>query len=202
MEIIDNYNKLTLGKYQDILKVNADKDMDGLDKQVRTLSILADLSEEEILHLPIGEYKDMAAKSRFLEDTDITPRTIAKKYVIGDWELIPVTDYRKLEAGQYIDFRTYSEDVDSHLAELISVLLVPKGHRYNEGYDIIEVQKALKDGMTVSEGVSIAAFFLSLCKQSIADSLNYSEQMAKGIPDKETRTEILKQIAEQRANIR
>ena len=122
---------------------------------------------------------------------------MAKKYIIGGMELIPVTDFRKLETCQYLDFQTYAGDLDKYMAELISVLLVPKGHRYNEGYDIIELQESIRREMSVTEGATIVGFFLTLCERSIGDSLNYSKRMAKGIKDKKEREKILKRIEEQ-----
>ena len=102
-----------------------------------------------------------------------------------------------METGQYIDFQTYAPDLDKCLVEFLSVILVPKGHRYNEGYDILEVQKAIREEMSVSDGVSLAGFFLTWCKKSIKDSLNYSKREAMGIKDKTRREEILGKIREQ-----
>ena len=59
---------------------------------------------------------------------------VAKKYILGTFELIPCRDFRKVETGQYIDFQTYAPDLDNRLVEFLSVILVPKGHRYNDGY--------------------------------------------------------------------
>ena len=86
--------------------------------------------------------------------------------------------------------------------EFLSVILVPKGHRYNDGYDIIEVQRAIREEMSVSDGVSLAGFFLTWCRKSIVDSLNYSKQEAMGIKDKTRREEILKKIREQEELLR
>lgn len=192
--MIDSYNKLMLGKYREILAINADESTDALDRQVQTLSILSGLAEEEVLHLPLAEYKEMVVKSKFLEQTKIPVRQMAKKYVVGKFELIPVSDYRKLETGQYIDFNTYSSDLDKNTIELLSVILVPKGHRYNEGYDLLEVQQAIREDMSVADGVTVIGFFLTLCRKSILDSLNYSRREAKKIKDKEKREMILKKI--------
>ncbi len=197
MDIIDNYNKLPIGLYIEIQAVSKDESLEEIDRQVKILSILSGLPEDEILHLPIAEYKAMVVKSSFLNPDGIGYHPIAKKYIVGGYELIPVTDYRKLETGQYIDFQTYAPDLDRYLVEFLSVILVPKGHRYNEGYDIIDVQKAIREEMSVSDGVSVAGFFLTLCRRSIQDSLNYSKQEAMGIKDKTKREEILQRIKEQ-----
>jgi hypothetical protein len=197
MDIIDNFNRLTLGQYQEIQEISGNESLEDIDKQVQILSVLTGETEEEILHLPIQEYKELVVKSGFLNPENINYHPIAKKYILGGFELIPCRDFRKLETCQYIDFQTYAPDLDNHLVEFLSVILVPKGHRYNEGYDILEVQKAIREEMSVSDGVSLAGFFLTWCRKSIMDSLNYSKQEAMGIKDKTKREEILRRIAEQ-----
>lgn len=189
MDIIDNYNRLSLGKYLDILAIDK-SEMEDLDKQVAILSILSDLPEEEILHLPITEYKEMVQRASFLQGLDDNNKhLVAKKYKIDSWELIPCTDFRKMETCQFVDFRTFAPAYDSKMAELLSTLLVPKGHRYNEGYDIIELQNALRQSMSVTEAVSLCAFFLTWSRDWIASSQNFCERELKrrGTPEmKET----------------
>ena len=197
MDIIDNYNRLTLGQYIEIQEISRNESLEDIDKQVQILSILTGVAEDELLHLPIQEYKELVVKSQFLNPDNINYHPIAKKYILGKFELIPVRDFRKIETCQYIDFQTYAPDLDRYLVEFLSVILVPKGHRYNEGYDILEVQKAIREEMSVSDGVSLAGFFLTWCRKSIVDSLNYSKQEAMGIKDKTRREEILKKIQEQ-----
>ena len=197
MDIIDNFNRLTLGMYLEIQEISRNESLEDIDRQVQILSVLTGVAEEEILHLPITEYKELVVKAGFLDPSNINYHPIAKKYLVGKFELIPLRDFRKMETCQYIDFQTYAPDLDNHLVEFLSVILVPKGHRYNEGYDILEVQKAIRDGMSVSDGVSLAGFFLTWCRRSIQDSLNYSKQEAMRIKDKTKREEILHKIQEQ-----
>ena len=197
MDIIDNYNKLPIGLYMEILEANKAEEVEDIDKQVKVISILTGESVDEILHLPITEYKELAARAAFLNPDNIGVRPIAKRYLVGDFELIPVTDFRKVETCQYIDFQAYAPDLDKHLVEFLSVILVPKGHRYNEGYDILEVQKAIREDMSVTDGVSLAGFFLISFRKSIEDSLNYSKREAKKIKNKAKREEILQRIKEQ-----
>ena len=197
MDIIDNYNRLTLGQYQEIQEISRNESLEDIDKQVQILSILTGVAEEEILHLPIQEYKELVVKSGFLNPENINYHPIAKKYILRKFELIPTRDFRKLETAQYIDFLTYAPDLDNHLVEFLSVILVPKGHRYNEGYDILEVQKAIREDMSVTDGVSLAGFFLISLRKSIEDSLNYSKREAKKIKNKAKREEILQRIKEQ-----
>lgn len=196
MDIIDSFSKLPIGKYEEILAISRE-DAEEIDKSVAILSVLTGHPEEEILHLPIAEFTELSAKAQFLTADGFRGGRMAKKYILGDWVLHPVTDYRRLETAQYLDFQTYVADLENRMVELVSVLLVPKGKRYNEGYDILELQKAIRENMTVTEGATIVGFFLTLCSRSIKDSLRFSKRMAKGIRDREKRTEILNRIAEQ-----
>ena len=159
MDIIDSYNKLTLAQYQEIQAVQKDESLEDIDKHTRILSILTGVSEDELMHLPIPEFTELSAKAQFLSAEGFQAGRMAKKYIIGGVELVPVSDFRKLETAQYIDFQTYAGDLDKYMAELISVLLVPKGHRYNEGYDIIELQGHIRQEMSVADGATIVGFF-------------------------------------------
>lgn len=197
MDIIDNYDKLRLGKYMDIQAIANREGMEEIDRQIEILAILADSDPEEIGHLPIGEYKEMVAKAAFLSAPEINLHPIAKKYLVGSFELYPVRDFRKLETCQYVDFQTYAPDLEKYLPEFLSVILVPKGHRYNEGYDILDVQKAIREDMSVADGISLAGFFLTWCRKSILSSLNSSKREALKIPDKTRREKILEKINRQ-----
>jgi hypothetical protein len=200
MDIIDNYNRLTIGQHMEIRDITMNESLEDIDKQVQILSILTGVAEDELLHLPISEYKELVVKAGFLNPENIkslSVHQVAKKYIVGGFELVPIRDYRKLETGQYIDFQTYAPDLDKNLVEFLSVILVPKGHRYNEGYDILEVQQAIREEMSVTDGVSLAGFFLTWCRQSILDSLNYSRKEAMKIKDKKERERILERIREE-----
>lgn len=197
MDIIDSYNRLTIGQYMEIQEIVSNESLEEIDKQVQVLSVLTGVSEDEILHLPIDEYKALVARAGFLEPDSLNYHPVAHKYHLGGFELIPVKDFRKIETCQYIDFQTYAPDMDKHLVEFLSVILVPKGHRYNEGYDILDVQKAIRDEMSVADGVSLAGFFLTWCRRSIEDSLNYSRREAMKLPEGVRKEKILAQIREQ-----
>ena len=188
--MITNYKSLPLGKYLDICQVCKDESLEEIDRQVKILSILSDMPEEEILHLPIPKYKEMVVASRFLEDVDKSRHKAARLYIVGDWQLVPTLDYRKMETAQYVDFQTFAPMVETHMAELLSCLLVPVGCRYNEGYDILEVQQALKDNLSVTDALSLSAFFLTRYRGLIKDSLNYCRQEIRTIKNETKRMQI------------
>jgi len=186
MDIIDNFNNLPIGKYLDIVKADKDETLDEFEKQVRILSVLSDIEEDEICHLPITEYKEAVRRSRFLSGLDIEGKhNICKHYRIGSWDLIPVTDIRNLETSQYCDFKTFAEDYESKIVELISTMLVPKGHRYCEGYDILALQADLRESLSVADATSLCAFFLTSFETLIRSSLNSCKSELSNLPEAE-----------------
>lgn len=197
-DIIDKYSMLPLGKYEEIQKIDKMDNLEEIDKQVKIISVLTDLDEDTILNLPINEYKRLSARSKFLETPPTSPARIAKSYKIGKFELIPVTDIRKVITAQYIDFQSFHQaGLEEHFVEILSCILVPKGKKYNQDYDIIEVQEALRDYMNVLDGCSLYAFFLTSCKGSIKDILTYSLKEAEQIRNKVMRERLTKEIRKQ-----
>lgn len=198
--MIDNYNNLPIGMYLKIRKA-VEGDGEDIDKQVKVVAFLSGKTEDEVLHLPISEYTALARKADFLAGETInTP--VKKEYNVAGWTLIPTTDYRKMETGQYIDFQAFLPDLDTYLVEFLSTMLVPKGKRYCEGYDVADVQKAIRDHMTMGDAIPLTAFFFKSLETSIADMLNYSESMAKKLKDKEQRQEMLTKIAKVKEALR
>ena len=197
--IVDSYGKLTIGDYMEIVRVCKNDSLEELDKQVKIMSILTKTDEDTLLNLPIYEYKKLSSRMAFLE-TDIPKKVsrLASSYKIGKFELVPVTDMRKVITAQYIDFQTFHQaGFEDHFVEILSCLLVPKGKKYNQEYDIIEVQDAIRRDLNVHDGASLYAFFIFSCRESMKDMLTFSLQEAKKIKDKEKREEMVKKILEQ-----
>lgn len=198
MDIIDDYGKLPIGRYLEICRVGKLADIDDIERQARVIAILTGSAPEDILDLPIAEYRALAEKSAFLtvEPEHVGGRA-AKVYRVGNWELVPVQDATKITVAQYVDFQTFSAEPE-RIVELLSVLMVPKGHGYNQGYDIAEVQAAIRDHMSVKEVLRVAAFFTMKFAALIRDSLSCSERAAERLPEPR-RTEKMTQVQKVRA---
>ncbi len=199
--MITSYDKLPIGKYLEACEVSSDKTRDGIARTVGYISILADMSEDEVLQLSLDEFSKLARQTAFLVE-DAKPVTVASSYKLGNWELEPVHDYRKMTAGQYIDFQALAKDPSGHLVDLLAVFLVPKGMKYGDGYDIEEVKTAIKDMLPVTAAMALQAFFLTSLRDSIRDSLISSEKALKCVRNPEKRKMLRAQIAELRRSLK
>lgn len=194
MKIIDNYRNLPIGKYLEILELSKDERVDALEQQVKTISILTDLTEDEILALPIVEYKELAGKTKFLERDYDGKLMVAKSYKVGGFDLVPVRDFNKIITAQYVDYQTFSKEGDKYLVETLSTLLIPKGKKYNDGYEIAEVHKAIRENLSVADVLSLSAFFLTKWFKSIKDSQTYLAREIQRIPDKRLREKMMQRM--------
>ena len=202
MKIIDNYRKLPIGKYNEIVKL-CETEMDEVDRKVKIVGILTGLTDDEVLALPLTDFTECCAKAQFLDKEcpeNLIP-AISKSYPVGGFNLVPVTDMRKVTTAQYIDFITFSKDKEHNIVEMLSCFLVPKGMDYNEGYDILDVHNAIKEEMSVAEVLALLAFFFGSWTRSINSTLSSSERMARRVKDKEKRQMMMERIAELRSTI-
>ena len=194
MKIIDNYRDLPIGLYLEICDIDRREDLEDINKQVSIISVLTGMAEEDIYNLPLEEYRQLAAKSQYLRHPYEGEILTAKNYIVGKFTLVPVEDYRKITTAQYIDFQTFAKDVERNIVEILSCMLIPKGKKYNQDYDVLEVQKALREHLCVADALSLLAFFFVQYRQSIKDSLTYSREMAMRLRDPEKKRRMLREI--------
>ena len=102
-----------------------------------------------------------------IQQMSIIPRGVHKTYTIKGKRFKAELNHLKLSAGQFIDFQSYMRDFK--LEEILSVFLIPqykkwgrwRTHKYNDGYDVIEVQDFLLNNMTVGVAQDLTSFFLN-----------------------------------------
>lgn len=192
---ITNYRNLPIGKYLDICRIAKDETLEEIDRQVKVVSILNDMAEDDVLNLPLPEFTELSKGTMFLRvESKEDHSKIADSYQIDGLTLIPLRDISKITTAQYIDFITFAKEPELNIVELLSCFLVPKGMKYNQGYDIAEVQRAIRKNLSVHDTLSLSAFFLTQLTGSIKDSLIFSRRKAKRLKNKEKREMIMENL--------
>lgn len=198
--MITTYEALSIGQYQEIDRITR-AGLDELETQVAVLSILTGKSEAQLLRLPLAEYTETAGKAAFLRKPLETVPAVRKEYRVGEFTLRPCQDYRKLTAGQYIDFQTFTRG-ELDFCGLLSVLLVPAGCKYGEGYDTAEVRNAIAGSLPMPDGMALIAFFLRRFAVLMQVSLTYCENALRHLKDKTKRRQMEQRIAQARTLLR
>lgn len=177
--MIDNYNDLPIGKYIEITRIVRDETLPEVDRQVRMLSILSGRTEDDILNAPVTDFAELSRTARFLERLPETKPEVRDIYEAGAFRLVAVRDARKMTAAQYIDFQTFGRDAGNNIVEMLSCLLVPDGMRYNDGYDVLEVQAAIREHMDCVSALGVYAFFFESLRTSMRGILTSCRRQAR-----------------------
>lgn len=200
ISIIESYETLPIGLYLQLCDAEENQTED-LDKAVTRIAILTGLTEREVLNLDLNTFSDLNQKAKFVErDAPIT--RVKDQYEVSGYILVTCKDIRKMTTGQYIDYQAYSKDAGKYIIDILSCFLVPKGMKYNDGYDIEDVKNKIREELTVTDVNALSGFFLHSLIASIEASLSCSERAAKRMKDSPKKTELLRQIAQQRALLR
>lgn len=172
--MINNYKDLTVEKYLQLQEVDWTS-MEEIDIQSTMISILADMDVDDVLDLPINEYRKMAAQLQFMTvEPKVKPRKIDKVKINGK-EFYVLKDVKDMTAGQYIDYQSYIQQNDiKMLPYTLSCVIIPKGKKYGEVDAIEDIMQ-----LSVEEALTIANFFMNKSRSLTRGTLLYLEWMMK-----------------------
>ena len=152
---------LPLAKYLKTLEIFNDASLSDLDKNIEILAIYADTTVDSILKLRpdvVEEY--FADMSNSISSYKPSNSKRPKKIKINDQVYTINYNIGKLNMAQYIDFQQtiIKKNYLENLPALLSIFIIPKGHKYNDDYDIIELRRILENNITLDEALSIIFF--------------------------------------------
>lgn len=160
IKIISNWNELPLSKFLEITDI--DKDMNPVEQQTAIISILTDIPEDDLMNLPINEYTKLSRQIQFLYHQPKAIPSCPERLTINYHRYEITKDVRKWTTAQYIDYQAYAQNTSlDNIPQLLTVALIPIGHRYNDGYDLDEVVRDIQN-LDVKTVVDMSAFFLRL----------------------------------------
>ena len=173
---------LPLAKYLKTLEIFNDASLSDLDKNIEILAIYADTTVDSILKLRpdvVEEY--FADMSNSISSYKPSNSKRPKKIKINDQVYTINYNIGKLNMAQYIDFQQIivKKNYLENLPALLSIFIIPKGHKYNDDYDIIELRSILENNITLDEALSIIFFSKMKSISLIKLKLLYYRSMLK-----------------------
>lgn len=186
------WDDITINLYRQIGEICTDNETDDVTKDVELIGLLFGIDEKEIWDMAVEEVAQYKGAMNFLTTpVGKTPRKI-DKVNIRDTVYEVCTDLQKFTYSQFVDFQSYWAKGDDNITDVMSVLLVPEGHKYGSGYDIKQLKKDIDENMSIATATSVAAFFLTSLVKSLEHSLRYLEKktkIAKSLPIKKSQKE-------------
>lgn len=112
------------------------------DETEKLLSIAELLLGEEITELPISQFKEEIKVLDFLKEAlpDSNP---PKKVEVNGRKYYMDCLLGNVTTAQYVDYVNHAKTND--ICKMMSVFLIPEGHKYNDGYDMEQVFEDIND---------------------------------------------------------
>lgn len=154
MSIMSKYSKLNwynvnLNQFillQDVFKIEDDTE--------KMISIAEIILGDDVTNLPLKEFNEQMKRLEFLKE-EIPSVVPPKKFEINGKKYFIDCLLGNITTAQYVDFNNHSNTGD--FAKMLSVFVIPEGHKYNDGYDMLEVINDI--GMLPIPIVNSIAFF-------------------------------------------
>lgn len=137
------------------------------EKNLKVAALINDIPYEELIQVPLSQIRTYMDATEFLLQ-EPKAKKVKNHYTINGRKYKLLKNEMDLLTSQYIDFQSVQQDgFDKRPAELLSVMIVPEGHNYNDGYDKDQVIEDMYD-MSVTEALGIIDFFTRRFRRSIA----------------------------------
>lgn len=159
------------------------------------IGICYSMTPEEVDNLPLRKAEEYARGISFL-NTEPAPAVAKKSYVLNGRKYNATLDFTKVTTAQYIDFQGAWPDSQEHPERILSIILIPDGHRYNDGYDTTEVQQDIENYLSCTDSMGLTLFFCRLLRLSIRSASRKMKRMLRSAKKEGKMTE------EQMATIR
>ena len=160
-----------------------------------TLNIIDVLYDVDSADMPAIEVMNKYAHSLdFLMTTIPTNEKLKDTYTINQREYNSNINLTQMTTAQFVDYQNYSKENPVDISKCLSVFIIPKGHTYNDGYDLKQVQDDLKDLDMVT--INTLAFFFKKSYILLLETtlLCLTQDMKKMNIPTEKKEEILNQL--------
>lgn len=162
------WKDISINQYLQIQKIIA-SDADEFSKIASIVKLIYNLDYDTI---PMAEATQYIQEVTSLLQMKLEPENRNKYYKLDNirYKVIPLEE---MTLSQFMDYQSLAATDDDHLVDVISVCLVPVGHKYNDGYDMEETKKAIGN-MPITVGPTLVRFFQNRLSKYMTFSLSCS----------------------------
>lgn len=148
------------------------------EKNLKVVSVVTKVPYDQLIQMPLGDVSKYVEKAKFLYE-EPKPRKARHSYTINGRRYNLLKNEGEMITSQYIDFQAvYRDGFEKRPGELLSVMMVPAGHEYNDGYDKDLVINDMYD-MWVEDALGIIDFFTKRFVRLIARTKTFCKLMMR-----------------------
>lgn len=144
-----NWGDVTIEQYYQIVELVKEQD----DYTIYNLiDILWGIDSSKLPAKDLSKYAD---KLQFL-NKDVPKVALKKHYTFNGRKYDSSCDLTSMSTAQFVDYNNFLKG--GKYEEILSVFFIPEGHSYNDGYDVLQVQKDLLQ-LKITDCMAAAFFF-------------------------------------------
>ena len=195
--IYNSWDKLPIGKLNDVNNIINNNELTEDDKIIKLGALISNMDYEDFINLKIEDAQKIISQIKFLYEAPKNKKLV-KNLNLDGINCKVIQDVSEITTAQFIDYNTLISNGNVLIPEILSVFIIPQGHKYSDNYNKEEIVDLISKYVSVEEGISIANFFIKKYKRLLMRTLLYSKvnlklQLMKKLPQK-TIEEIKSQI--------
>ena len=180
-----NWDSITIEKYYNIKDILDDETDDDITKNVKLVAVITDKDEDEVWNMDMAEAGEYISRLQFLNKFEM-PKHPNMKIKLPNYDLVVIKDLSKINVAQYVDFQNFVKlPLRESMEKILSIFLIPEGCKYNDGYDIIDLQKEIRENISFRVAEGLLSFFIEKYGELLIHSLVYCRKQIQKTKDKE-----------------
>lgn len=174
-----DWENITIEKYYKIKDILDDEVDDDITKNVKLVAVITNKDEDEVWSMDMAEAGDYISKLTFLNKFEL-PKNPNMKIKLPNYDLVVIKDLTKINVAQYVDFQNFVKmPMKEGMEKILSIFLIPEGCKYNDGYDIIDLQKEIRENLSFRVAEGLLSFFMEKYGTLLIRSLVYCRKQVK-----------------------
>ena len=154
------WKDINIKQFKNINKILKDENLTDIEKNLDLIGYVFDLSEDDLYDLDLGTIHKYTNELDFLNEfkPDYTKEPKIKR--IGDYEVGVDYHLSKFTVAQYVDFMAEINSNEPDIARLCATILIPRGHKYNDGYNLEEFIERIEQEVNIYDAEALVFFYL------------------------------------------
>ena len=180
IKVPSQWSEISLKQFEELVDISNDAELTDVERETYIISSLCNLSYNDVMNLDIESYGKILKALEFMNapvekkmpDNHVTLN--GNEYII---ELVP----KNFTAAQFLDFKVIANkpELDKHTARMCACFIIPKGHKYNDGYDNELVVNDIYEYMSIEHVLAVTNFFFLQYKACAESLIRYSARQMK-----------------------
>lgn len=152
------WDKLTLSQFYDIQDAVYDID-DPIEQQIRLLSIVNDIPEEELLSYPLSQLRELNHTLAFLNRSP-SPAPLQYDYTINGTTYCFTPNLADLTVAQYVDYQNYLKEIEKEKS--LERKKLAEAQANNSTSELSDTQRQDKEGEANASEENAKCDFLNI----------------------------------------